>query len=239
MPSLHAQNSVNFLEPDLGSTQETVEWFDYEAAIFRAPTDNRPDADTFDASGSSSGFIQNTQPGFVFITSGGAIYSPTVELNLTATLDFDPLDVTDITNVVFQFRSLGSPLDFTAPELNYNGGSQGLTADLFAIRTRESGMGFFGGAERTFLEGEYALQWDLSGIGESITFFEINWSHPLDASLQDVRIDVAEGAFEQVVPEPSTFTLVIGGGSLLLVAAWRRGRASLSPRRGSVLRKIS
>lgn len=218
----------NFVEPLLGPTQQT--------AVFSAPhSDTLPplvqDVDVFtpgvDASIGTT-FLANPNPAQgSFVTSGGSIYSFATDFDFTLNLGFDPGAVSDITNVTFQLRSLGDPASGggVLPTLSYNGGAQNLAPDFNTDLFLEDAL-FFVPAQGEFLPvtiTEYLLQWDLSALGDDIQSITFNWTQPESIGLRDVRVDIAEGEFQQVVPEPGAFAALLGTTALALSLLYRRG----------------
>ncbi len=223
-----------FVDPDLGPTQET--------AIFSAPhSDATPplvqDVDTFTTGVDESigtTFMANLNPAQgAFVTSGGSIYSFATDFDFTLNLGFDTGAVTDITNVTFQLRSLGDPTDGggVLPTLSYNGGAQNLAADFNTDLFLQNAL-FFVPAEGEFQNvtiTEYLLQWDLSAIGDDIESITFNWTQPESIGVRDVRIDVSEAAFVEVVPEPSTYAALLATTALALTLLRRRFRKAAHP----------
>jgi hypothetical protein len=109
----------------------------------------------------------------------------------------DSSALASLATIVFQGK-ISDPFDSIV--LNYNGGSQALSAD-FAVVVAGSGY------------PDRAWQWDLSAV-PGITSYEILYSgHHAANSLSVTSGD----SFVQVIPEPSTVALGIGALSLILV----------------------
>ncbi|WP_309400293.1 PEP-CTERM sorting domain-containing protein [Cerasicoccus maritimus] len=143
-------------------------------------------------------------------TSGGGVFLPEDDGGGTYNLFtpgswtvYDTSAIADLATVVFQVEANAELL----PTLNYNSGAQALSADFSHV-----GTDFF------------AYQWDLSGIGDDITSFEINWG-PSGAHYSISGLQLNQGdTFAQVVPEPRTYALIAGlaCGALILMRRQRR-----------------
>lgn len=117
---------------------------------------------------------------------------------------FDDEPLANLQTVVFQ-GSISDVFD-GMPVLSYNGGSQSIVA---GFSNSVLGAGY----------PERAWQWDLSGIPEPITSYEILFSGHFAAT----SLAVATGSvFTQVIPEPSGALL---GAVALFISLLRRSRA--------------
>jgi hypothetical protein len=99
-----------------------------------------------------------------------------------------------------------------APVLSYNGGTQQLVADFSGNSAGNFVANNFDGS--TTPSTNQAWQWDLSGLGETITEYSVEWSTAAHGTIYEVNL--AEGnSFAQVVPEPSLTLLALLSSSLL------------------------
>jgi len=73
----------------------------------------------------------------------------------------------------------------------------------------------------------WSFQWDLSDVQVPITDFEIRWDMFPFGNVTGVQLDQGN-QFIQVVPEPSTYALMIGSGAMMLwnIRRRRKGIAS-------------
>lgn len=102
------------------------------------------------------------------------------------------------------------------PTLNYNGGTQSVAPNYFALVDGEYLSGFGGPPAPTM---NHIWQWDTSSLG--ITSYEINWGSAANDHLTQYELNLdTSDQFVQVVPEPSVVLLV----SLLPFAACFRRR---------------
>lgn len=119
-------------------------------------------------------------------------------------------------NVLFQFLTSGTEIDYTTIRLNYdNGGGNVSLFPTFSTALSSGGAGGpFGGGTV-----EYAAQWDLTGLG--ISSYTISFAGASSSvSFQSASLDTSPAAFAQAIPEP-------GAGALALLGAM----TSLSLRR--------
>lgn len=141
-------------------------------------------------------------------------FSKATSFNLTDTTPY----VT--TNVLFQFLTAGTEIDYSTITLTYdNGGTLINLAPTYRneLSRGDAGGGFGGGVV------EYAVQWDLTGLGISsyaITFAGAGSS----VSFQTASLDTSPAAFTQAVPEPGATGLLAAIGATMVMG--RRRRAS-------------
>ncbi len=103
-----------------------------------------------------------------------------------------------VNNVVFQFSTLGSLIDFSTIQLNYSGGTLSLSPSNFITETRVFSGAMGGYANRA------AVQWDLTGLG--ITDYTISFAASASSNSFDVGIlDTSHAAFTEIVPSARTW----------------------------------
>lgn len=131
----------------------------------------------------------------------------------------DSLD--DVNTVIFQFDAgLTDTWTNYVATLNYNGGSQGLTADFFAL-TNGSFTNQFGG--ETIYSSNILFQWDLRSIGESISEYVISYDVAAHTQTYALQLDSSEAILSgSIVPEPATYGLLAGIVALTGCVARRR-----------------
>ncbi|MEO0795706.1 MAG: PEP-CTERM sorting domain-containing protein [Verrucomicrobiota bacterium] len=122
--------------------------------------------------------------------------------------------ISGLETVVFQIDMVGAISG--GPTLSYNGGAQELAAD---ISENMSGNFAFGGSPSTI----NAYQWDLSAIGVTISDFTIEWDSIAHSASFAMQLDSGNAFEGTVIPEPSTYALIFGVASgLLLMRRMRR-----------------
>ncbi len=173
---------------------------------------------------SSSGhaeFNKTAGPGY---PAGTSIYSPITGGTFVITSN-SGLAISDVETVVFQI-DLGAGSDaFNAdPVLNYNGGSQSLAADFTATADGRFTSTNPNDPSETGLTTIYQYQWDFSGVTtEPVTEYQLLWTTGGHAQTYAMQVDVGD-TFAQVVPEPTSLLLMLGG-VLGLAGRTRRGDA--------------
>jgi len=165
----------------------------------------------------------NKTAGLGFPSNGGGLY---VGGLASGTGNFSVVSAVSLANletVVFQIQISGIGADWAnvipALSLNYNGGVQALPWDFSKVGA-VAGPIMFG---QPSFDYTVALQWDLTGIVDPISSFEIGWTaaeHSLAPAIEVVQGDT----MVQVVPEASTAGLVLAGGIACLL---RRRRAPI------------
>jgi hypothetical protein len=110
------------------------------------------------------------------------------------------------------------------PVLNYNGGSQSLTATP-VILGQEAGEPFenpdTGEFEDVFITN-YQLVWDLSAITDPITSIDVRWSVVQHAQIYALQLD--QGGIA-LVPEPSSVALLMMGAGAFALLRRRKAAA--------------
>lgn len=139
-------------------------------------------------------------------------YSKATSFNLTDSTPY----VT--TNVLFQFLTAGTEIDYTTITLTYdNGGTPVSLSPTYRteLSRGDAGGGFGGGII------EYAVQWNLTGLGISsyaITFAGAGSS----VSFQAASLDTSPAVFTQAVPEPGATGLLAAVGAAMAMGRRRR-----------------
>ncbi len=152
------------------------------------------------ASGASSPTLTQTLTDTAFITSGFNIYSFSAATGyvLDNTLAAHP------NNVVFQFETLGTSIDYSTLKLNYvSGGTTISLSPANMISENRVITGGFGG-----FTTRAAFQWDLTGLAftsYTITFQALGSSNSFNLGV----LDTSTKAYTEVVPSARTWD---GGG---------------------------
>ena len=143
------------------------------------------------------------------------------------------LSVTDATplanlqTVVFQIEiGEASTYDFyngVLPTLSYNGGTQFLTADYVSLSQVFNGTVEMPTGTEPIYINTYALQWDLSGISETISTFSISFSGVQHSQVYSMQLDQSD-TMTQAVPEPSTYALMALGAGVVCWHLRRKAR---------------
>jgi len=143
----------------------------------------------------------------------------------------DTSALSDVQTAVFSIQTWPNP-DFgdgstsagslnLAPTLNFNGGSQALTAGYTGVQY--VGPFTFGGQSVNL--HNYTFQWDLSSVGDSITSYDINWGQIVHTGVRGLQVESADvfsmSTAVTVVPEPASSAL-LGLGCILLIGLRRR-----------------
>lgn len=146
----------------------------------------------------------------------------------------DSAPVAGLETVLFQIE-IGEAFGFdfwneAFPTLSYNEGTQALVAPIFALISSEFAGTFpnpEGGEDLPIFINTWGFQWDLSGISEPITSFEINWSVVQHSQTYDLQLNQGD-TFAMAIPEPSSLALLIGALGVGGFFAVRRRLHSLS-----------
>lgn len=229
-----ASASAAFLTVDLPGNSYQDDWSGMTAPnypgypTYVTSTNSWPAAIASTSTVGDGGLSFNKTAGLGFPSEGGGIYVGGLTSGTGSFRISSPVDgaIAGLETVVFQIDIEGVGADwatiFTGLNLDYNGGSQGLTGfDSYVVSAVQTGIQFGQPAFRYTL----AFQWDLTSIVVPITSFNIDWTaaeHSLTYGLQ-----VNQGDTMSAVPEPSTYALV--GASLLvgLLGYRRRLRKAL------------
>jgi len=179
---------------------------------------NPPALDTLiAASGSSATFTKISGPAF-YTSSGSGIYSANVmDFGGTYPSSFSVSDespIVDLATIVFQARVNLVPSSIL---LSLNGATSGALANIEATFTTSA----LASADIF----DYSWQWDLSGVTEEITSYEISFTvpgHGVIYASSPLTVQTSD-SFVQVVPEPTTGLLAIAP---LAFVALRRRRAA-------------
>lgn len=202
VPATAATN--NFVVPSFrGQADSQHGYWEVFSVAYDAP------GNAADQTGSTSGArVTQILTSAAFVTGSGNIYSPSEPTAFTLT------DATPFTlgTVVLQVRTLGSELAYDAVRLSYDDGSG--TRNLAPLFRTELDRGTILGASVSSL-----WQWDVQGLG--ITAYSVSFGTPESSlSLDSITLDTWSG-FE-LVPEPSSAALLLGGGTLLWLHRRRR-----------------
>ena len=160
---------------------------------------------------------------------GGFSSTPNENGGTLAVQDFTP--VANLANVAFQIE-IGEAWthDFynnVLPTLSYTTGSgtfSGILATGWALTGQyDNGTVTMPTGEETVYINSYLLQWDLSGVGESITSIAISFSGVQHGQVYALQLDQSDTySTLAAVPEPSAFAALAGLGVLTLAATRRR-----------------
>lgn len=128
----------------------------------------------------------------------------------------DASPLAGLETIVLQIDAGATP--GVTPVLHFNGGSQALAADFATTVDGDyTANGFTGPYPTT----NHVWQWDLSGVVDPITRYEITWGSVASNHLSQYEVKLTAGdTFTQVIPEPSALLLSFGG----LALAFRRRR---------------
>lgn len=187
----------NFVVPTFrGQPSSEIGFWESFTVAYGAP------GNTADRSGSTSGAVvtQVLSPS-AFITGSGNLYDVSLPTAFTLS-DATPFQ---LGTVVLQIRTLGSELAYDQVRLSFDDGSAIQT--LEPVLWQELDRGTVLGASVSAL-----WQWDLQGRG--VTAYSIAFGTP-DPSLSLDAITVDTWTGFEMVPEPSTTALILGGGVLL------------------------
>ncbi|WOO42643.1 hypothetical protein [Rubellicoccus peritrichatus] len=110
------------------------------------------------------------------------------------------------------------------PVLNYNGGSQALVADFSAITTGDFSFVNPSAPGPPAPTSNFAFQWDLSGVVNPITSYEVAWTTDEHVTTFGIQLDTGDTFSGQAIPEPSTYAAAFGAFALVIV--WVRRKFS-------------
>jgi hypothetical protein len=209
VPRTHAAElpTANFTVPFFRGLSDT-EWAGWDNFTDPVGTPgNAPDV----AGSTGNGVITQSDP-TAFLTGGANIYS------FAAPTSFNVADNTPYTlgSVVFQARTLGTEMDYSSVLLQYDngGGAQTLAATRIELDRALAGAG--GSAVSSMWE------WDVS----SLNIDDFNIVFGASGSSMSFAAATLDTASFQVVPEPSTYALMVMGGlALFATQHYRRKMA--------------
>ena len=209
--SLHAAITIQ-----LPGTSESAEWANLRnsqypgaggSSSFFNATAAWPAPIPGNLGSTSSAAFSKVSGGGYFATS--SLYDAGVAGTYALT-DASPLS--DLKTLILQIDA-GTSIGIS-PILNFNGGSQALSADYFLSTP---GDYLASGPNGTVASVNRAWQWDLSAL-PAITSYEILWGSTNNNHLTQNQINLTAGdTFAQVVPEPTTSTLSAIAFALLLI----------------------
>jgi hypothetical protein len=158
------------------------------------------------ASSTSATFTRVSGGGY-FIGSGSGIYGSFSPVTYAIS---DAAPITDLATLVFQARMNLAPTSVT---LSLNGAGTPILANFFY--TAPAGSGSFGPIS------DFGWQWDLSGIAEPITSYDITVEMPGNSLIYgneaELTTIIAGDTFAQVIPEPSVSLLGLAAITLNLL----------------------
>lgn len=130
-----------------------------------------------------------------------------------------PID--DLKHIALQLsmRTTGTGDLVGLPVLYYNDETEGLLPDLYQFAIGDT-LGEMFGEQMT--NQWHLAQWDLSGVGEEITSFEIQITAVRNGGLYAARVDQSDVWSTFAIPEPSGVTLL--GTAMLGFMGLRRSR---------------
>ena len=174
-------------------------------------------------------------PGGGAYAAGGSMYfggfSSTVNSDGGILAVADSTPVAGLSNIVFQIQ-IGEAwtYDFhngVLPVLSYataSGTFSNIAASSWILLEQyDNGTVSMPSGEETVYINTYALQWDLSWVGEPITDFDISFHGVQHAQVYALQLDQSD-AYVQVVPEPGSAALSLLGGALVALRRRRGNR---------------
>ncbi len=148
-----------------------------------------------------------------FLTSGFNIYSFAAATGYELANDVSATLAAPLTNVVFQFDTLGTFIDYNSIRLNYAGGASFVTPTNLISESRVITGGFGGFTNRV------ALQWNLTGLAitdYTITFQSLGSSNSFNAAM----LDTSTNAYAEVVASARSWDAGAGDGKWSSAANW-------------------
>lgn len=150
--------------------------------------------------------------------------------------DITPLG--DLNTIVLQIQ-IGEAQGFDLyndqpPTLMLNG-TTSVDLEFFALINRfQDGTFEIPGSdppqEEPLYVNTWGFQWDLSGFSDPITSFSIQFSGVEHAQVRAIQLNQSNGVYEtSLVPEPSTWILMVVGLGSLLIYGFRKRVGRLSP----------
>lgn len=191
-------NNTNYTNPTYPTTQAGPDPFAQLTDTWQAPVMANSPANgaTFNKIPGTAGLFASTTM-YTHGPTGGPPPAPGV-----FTLA-DASTVSGLETVVVQFEMVGSL--FSAPTLDYNEGSQGLSPTFSQTLAGETTTSF---GDTTIL----SYQWDLTGVND-INNFNVGFTVAPFGAIYEMQIDAGD-TFTQVIPEPTVFVLIAGLGAL-------------------------
>jgi autotransporter-associated beta strand protein len=165
------------------------------------------------AAAASDPTLTQTLTSSAFLTSGFNIYSFAAATGYELANDVSSTLGSPLTNLVFQYDTLGTAIDFDSIQLNYSGGTLTLAEANVITEYRIITGGFGGFTNRT------AIQWDLTGLSitdYTITFESLGSSNSFNAAMLDTSIN----AYAEIVPSSRIWDNGAGDGKWGSAANW-------------------
>lgn len=227
----HSHAALLLQSPVLGGNQETAAW---ESGSLAGPPSTGASAPT-----AGTGSISPISPGY---RATAGYYAFTNHFGLTATTE--AIGISDIRSVMFQRVSMANPGTEDHPLTPYdnlvwdgtNPYETGTDAPLITVggpwlsyfdaednligRIQATSSAILGSVydPDAFIPGTYynfAYQWDLSGVAETIVSIRLDAPILVHSSTVEARFDISDN-YVQVIPEPSSFLLGCVGFALIL-----------------------
>lgn len=213
-PARAQQLFPDFLTPDFrgDSGTEFTHW-DILLEAYAAPNYGDQEAAASDPT------LTQTLTSSAFITSGFNIYSFSAATGYELANDVSATLGSPLTNLVFQYDTLGSPIDPASIVLHHSGGTLTLASANVISEYRVITGGFGGFTDRT------SIQWNLTGLGiteYTITFQSLGSSNSFNAAM----LDTSTNAYAEIVPSSRTWDNGASDGKWSSAANWSGNTAT-------------
>ena len=165
------------------------------------------------AAAASDPTLTQTLTSSAFLTSGFNIYSFAEATGFELANDVSATLGSPLTNLIFQYDTLGTAIDFDSIQLHHSGGTLTL-ADANVISEYRIITGGFGG-----FTNHTAIQWNLTGLGitdYTITFQSLASSTSFNAAMLDTSIN----AYAEIIPSSRTWDNGAGDAKWSSAANW-------------------
>jgi len=157
--------------------------------------------------------ITQTLTSSAFLTSGFNIYSFAEATGFELANNVSSTLSSPLTNLVFQYDTLGTAIDFDSIRLHHSGGTLTLANANVFTEYRVITGGFGGFTNHT------AIQWNLTGLGitgYTIIFESLGSSNSFNAAMLDTSIN----AYSEIVPSSRIWHNGVGDGKWGSAANW-------------------